>query len=420
MRILLAANASYVPPRGGATRSNLRWLEGLAARGHVCRAVTAALAREVAQGQIRDEGMEAEWARSAEGAGVERFERHGVAVYAAGERSRLVPLLRQQMGELEPDWVLISSEDLGHTLLREAARVVPERIVYLAHTPQFFPFGPASWNPDAGATEMVRRAAAVVAICRHAAAYVAEHAGRAVQVIHPPIYGAGPFPNLAAFDRGLVAMVNPCAVKGISIFLALADRFPGTDFGALPGWGTSAADLAQMRLRPNVTLLPNYGNIEDFLRRTRILLMPSLWHEGFGLSVMEAMLRGIPAITSDSGGLVEAKLGTGSVIAVPGIERFEAVFDEHGMPRPVLPAIDIEPWAAALERLLTDRREYERESEMSRAAALRFVADIREERMEEFLLSLRAGEARPTLPPRAETLSPERRGLLLRRLRERN
>ncbi len=33
MRILLAANASYVPPRGGATRSNIVWLELLSEAG---------------------------------------------------------------------------------------------------------------------------------------------------------------------------------------------------------------------------------------------------------------------------------------------------------------------------------------------------------------------------------------------------
>ena len=42
--------------------------------------------------------------------------------------------------------------------------------------------------------------------------------------------------------------------------------------------------------------------------------MPSLWYEGFGLTVMEAMLHGIPVIASDAGGLVEAKHGTAYVI----------------------------------------------------------------------------------------------------------
>ena len=45
-------------------------------------------------------------------------------------------------------------------------------------------------------------------------------------------------------------MINPCAVKGISIFLALADRFPQLRFGALPGWGTTRQDLAKLARAP--------------------------------------------------------------------------------------------------------------------------------------------------------------------------
>ena len=62
--------------------------------------------------------------------------------------------------------------------------------------------------------------------------------------------------------------------------------------------------------------------------------MPSLWYEGFGLIVMENMLRGIPVVASDAGGLKEAKRGTGYVIPVRTIERYQPVFDEHGMPKP--------------------------------------------------------------------------------------
>ena len=42
MRILLTATASYAPPRGGATRSNLIWLDHLAHAGHECRIVCGA------------------------------------------------------------------------------------------------------------------------------------------------------------------------------------------------------------------------------------------------------------------------------------------------------------------------------------------------------------------------------------------
>jgi glycosyltransferase involved in cell wall biosynthesis len=421
MRVLLTANASYVPPRGGATRSNLVWLEILAAAGHSCRVVAPALARAVVGQQARDEQIEREWRRTP-GEGFEKFERNGVAVMGVAERTRLVAVLREQIREFQPDWVLVSSEDLGHVLLREAERAAPGRIVYVAHTPQFFPFGPASWNQDREATAVVGRAAAVIAIGHHTAEYVRTHAGRGAEVIHPPIYGSGPYPNLARFDEGLVTIINPCAVKGIAIFLALADRFPQHGFGALPGWGTTAADRLELERRPNIRLLPNVKDIESFFRQTRVLLMPSLWYEGFGLSVMEAMLRGIPAVASDSGGLAEAKHGSGAVVATRGIERFEPVFDEHGMPQPVVPEIDMEPWAAALGSLLGSAEAYARESQVSRAAALRFVEGIRPTRIVEFLGTLQPSAAYAEPPareiPHAEALSPEKRALLLKRLRE--
>jgi glycosyltransferase involved in cell wall biosynthesis len=408
MRILLTANASYVPPRGGATRSNLLWLEYMAARGHDCRVVAAALADSAGKrAQMAQEGLDRQ-----------TLVARGVEVYEVAERARQAPLLRRQIREFQPDWVLVSSEDLGHGLLREAHDSAPGRVVYLAHTPQFFPFGPASWNPDSSATELVARAAAVVAIGQHTAAYIRQHTGREAVVIHPPIYGSGPFPNLASFNRGLVTMVNPCALKGISIFVALADRFPAYGFGALPGWGTTASDRAHMAAHANITMLPNCRHIAEFLSRTRILLMPSLWYEGFGLTVMEAMLHGIPVIASDAGGLVEAKMGTPFVAHVPAIERYAPVFDEHSLPKPVIGPVDLRPWEDALRALLTDRALYERVSAASREAALRFAGSLDAGRMPEFLQSLKPGEAVRERPSLAN-LSPQKRTLLLQMARSR-
>ncbi|HUO31788.1 MAG TPA: glycosyltransferase family 4 protein [Bryobacteraceae bacterium] len=408
MRILLTANASYNPPRGGATRSNLLWLEHMAAAGDRCRVVAGALAESAAKrAQIAQEGLDREPPAH-----------RGVEIFEAQGRAGLGPALRYHIQEFEPDWVLVSSEDLGHVLLREAHHAAPGRVVYLAHTPQFFPFGPASWNPDQGAADLVRRAAGVVAIGHHAAAYIAQHLGRAAEVIHPPIYGSEPFPNLARFGEGLITMVNPCAVKGISIFLGLADRFPAYGFGVLPGWGTTAEDRAALAARANITVLPNCRHIAEFLSRTRILLMPSLWYEGFGLTVMEAMLHGIPVISSDAGGLVEAKMGTPFVAHAPAIERYEHVFDEHSLPKPVAGTIDFQPWTEALCALLRDRSLYERVSDESRAAALRFVRSLAAGRMREYLQSLVPAVAAPERPSLAN-LSPDKRALLLRLARGR-
>jgi surfactin synthase thioesterase subunit/glycosyltransferase involved in cell wall biosynthesis len=365
MRILLAASASYVPPRGGATRGNLAWLDQLAAAGHQCRVVAAAIPDSAdKREQMRQEGISALEFRGA------------IAVLGVEDPVRRVRVLGDEIRTFRPDWVLVSSEDVDHTLLGEAHASARGRVVLLAHTPQFLPFGPESWNPDPEAARMAAESAAVVVIGRCMADYVRRHLGRDAVLVHPPIYGPGPWPARGRFDAGLVTMINPCAVKGVDVFVELAGRMPKVKFGWLPGWGTTTEDRRQLARLANAEPLPNVRDIDDLLARTRVLLMPSRWFEGFGLIVVEAMLRGIPVISSDAGGLPEAKLATRFVIPTPPIERYEPVFDERGMPRPVVPPHDIEPWVEALSTLISDRAVYEQESATSRERAMQFVAAI--------------------------------------------
>ena len=403
MRVLLAANASYAPPRGGSTRSNLVWLRALMAKGHECRVVCAAA-------EDHPQRRDPEW-----------LQQDGIPVLSVPALSRHPGVLAAEIRAFSPDHVLISSEDLSHVLLREAHQMAADRLVYLAHTPQFFPFGRESWNPDPRASDMVKQARGVVAIGEHMAGYIEASLGVRPRVIHPPIYGAGPWPDLARFGSGCLLMINPCEVKGIRIFLELARRFPQLGFGALTGWGTTARDREALEELPNVRLLASVPDIEDVLRQATLLLMPSVWYEGFGLIVMEAMLRGLPVIASDSGGLLEAKRGTGFVIPVRPVKRYEPEFDENHMPKPVMQEQDLGPWAEALETLCTDRVVYEEESRRSRAAAIGFVSGLRAESFEEMLASL--APAAPKVPDTAgglDRLSPQKRALLLQRLREKS
>ena len=74
MRILLTANASYVPPRGGATRSNLIWVDHLATP-----ATRAGSCVEAA------------------GEGAELRHHSSIAVFAVEDPSRRLQVLRQQI-----------------------------------------------------------------------------------------------------------------------------------------------------------------------------------------------------------------------------------------------------------------------------------------------------------------------------------
>ena len=225
MRILLTANASYVPPRGGATRSNLIWLDQLAARGHECRIVCGASGRGRGTALPRIH-------RRLRGGG------SGAPHSGAAPADPRVPA-RLGAGLVAKTW------DTGCCARRSIPP--PGRVVYLAHTPQFFPFGPASWNPDRQARTWWRRPPAW---SRSAITWRSTSSARwaaPAAVIHPPIYGAGPFADYGNFDRGLITMINPCAVKGISIFLESRRGCRHIEFGVVPGWGTTSDDRRALR-----------------------------------------------------------------------------------------------------------------------------------------------------------------------------
>lgn len=408
MRVLLTSNASYEPPKGGSTRGNLAWMRGLVQRGHDVLIVCPTDANQESSDCEVD----------------------GIRIHRVRQLSFHIQALGQAIRGFDPDWVLVSSEDLSHVLLKEAASVAPERLVYLAHTPQWFPFGPESWNPDAKSSEVLARAQAVIAIGDHMAAYIEKSLGRPAHVIHPPVYGAAPYRKFGRFGSGSVLMINPCTAKGLPIFLGLAKAFPDVQFDALNGWGTTPDDRAALESLPNTRLLKNVPDIEEVLEQSRLLLMPSLWYEGFGLIAMEAMLRGLPVIASNSGGLEEAKRHTGYVIPVEPIRQWESRFDATHMPVAVVPPQNLDPWKAALHTLLTNEAEYWAEAERSRSTALDFVSKLDAADFARFLESLpippRTQAAAPAPPvstgstddSRLAKLDAAKKALLLKRLRD--
>ena len=168
MRILLASSASHNPPRGGSTRSNLAWLDALASHGHTCSIVAGALTAGTAEkaAEIRRETEDQD-------SGQRLHEIHAVA-----DPVKRAMVLKDQIRDFQPDWVLVSSEDTGQALLRAAHEAAPGHVVYLAHTPQFYPFGPESWSPDREGAEFVANSAAIIAIGHHTADYIGAHLGR--------------------------------------------------------------------------------------------------------------------------------------------------------------------------------------------------------------------------------------------------
>lgn len=426
MRILLAQNSHYYPAHGGGDKSNRLLVEALAACGHQCRVVARISVFGDAEHAQYLEALAARGVTPQSSPdGVVVFERAGVEVHVV-THGNLRAHFAAQAEEFAPDVILVSTDDPAQLLLPLALRNAKARVVYLARATLSLPFGPDCAFPSQARTERIRACDAVVGVSQYVADYIRQHAG--IDAVHVPISllepqqpGPEHLPLLGNFDNEFVTFVNPCAVKGIAIFLALADAFPETAFAAVPTWGANRQDRAALEARPNVRLLPPVDDINLLLARTRVLLAPSLWAEARSRIILEALLRGVPVMAANVGGIPEAMMGVPYLLPVRPIEKYETRLDEQMVPVAKVPAQDIAPWREPLARLLTDRTHYQELAGQSRRAALEYARELHAGHFEKLLLGGKK-DAPLVLPPpprpALETLSPEKRKLLALRLRK--
>ncbi len=394
MKILFAQNMLHIPTYGGANKANRVFAELLAAHGHQCHMIapvsgTLDPRAEDIRARLARYGV-TDWRRD-DSAIV--YDLAGVRVHGVLSPSQISGRIRSVAAELEPEWVIVPSDDPAGMVLASALAAAPSRVVYIAHTIQQIPCGPAAFYPSAVLAGLLHRVAGVLAPSRAAADYLRDWAGVTAEVIYPPVYSAGANPRTADRGTGAVTLINPCAYKGLPVFLSLADESPDVPFLAVPTWGTTEPDLARLRQRPNIEIAEPADDVNEILRRTRVLLMPSLWDETFGFTCVDAMLQGIPVLASDVGGLREAKLGQPYLLPVRRIDAYDTTADP-ARPAPVPPHQDITPWRSALQRLLGDQAHYDELARGSRAAALEFAASIDPSAFERYLLSLSRVSAR--------------------------
>ncbi|MFN7993758.1 MAG: thioesterase domain-containing protein [Bryobacteraceae bacterium] len=430
MRILLAQNSLYYPAHGGGDKSNRLLMEKLAARGHRCR-VVARLSRfgRPEHEQYLQELAARNVSPVISKDGVAQFSYEGVEAHVVTHHANLRGYFSEEIARFEPDVILTSTDDPAQLLLESSLRA-GKPTVFLARATLALPFGPDCAFPSAAKTELLRRTDAVIGVSDYVAGYIRKWSG--IPAVHVPIslLDPPPYPELGRFENPFVTLVNPCAVKGISIFLELAARMPEVRFAAVPTWGTNHADRAALAAYGNITVLEAVDNIDEILCRTRVLLVPSVWAEARSRIIVEAMLRGVPVMASNVGGIPEAKLGVDYLLPVHPIEKYQPKVDEQMVPVADVPTQDIAPWQAALARLVLDRAHYDALSRASREAALTYAADLTIDPFEDLL---RRVEAKPrgvaaagaatveTGPSPALTrLSPERRKLLELRLRKAN
>lgn len=97
--------------------------------------------------------------------------------------------------------------------------------------------------------------------------------------------------------------------KGIYDVIKVAKRLPDLPF-RIVGTGSQEEPLREMIAQMGLTNVKMTGNqtrqqVLDHLAWAKISLVPSRWHETFGLTAAESMAAGVPVIVTNMGGLPE-------------------------------------------------------------------------------------------------------------------
>lgn len=278
------------------------------------------------------------------------------------------------------------SESIGDTSVR----------IFVIHSTEHLPFGPSFCVPEGlsgtkseAETERLARVDSIWSVSKAIGEYALEYGGLEYTLvpIHPTIYGKLP-DALSNWDAEFVVAINPGLLKGFPILDGLARDLPAVKFAAVTSWNFTPYLARELSTLKNVTILPTFADMDELWKQTKILLVPTLCFEAFGLVVVEAMLRGIPVLASDQGGLVEAKLGVEYTIpAVPLTPLLSIEKEEHGDTKEdkeqsykvdgyLVPKQNTEPWKKALEEILGDKARYDEIAKKSREASVEYVEGI--------------------------------------------
>jgi glycosyltransferase involved in cell wall biosynthesis len=172
---------------------------------------------------------------------------------------------------------------------------------------------------------VMRRASRLVTNSEYSLREIEANVGIApehVRVVHhgvPDPFGAavaGPRDRLT-LTVGIVEQRN-LERKGLRPFVEAAALLPDVEFVVAGKWADESVEVLRAVAGPNVTLTGwiEQDELEALYRRAAVYVQASR-HEGFGMSVAEAMLAGCVPVVTDAGALPEVVGDTGVVVPAP-------------------------------------------------------------------------------------------------------
>ncbi len=134
----------------------------------------------------------------------------------------------------------------------------------------------------------------------------------------PPLVRADAYRTEGGGDR--ILYVNPSPMKGVELMFALAARCPDLPFLVQESWHVDPVFREHCLRRTarlgNIAWRPPAEDMRAVFAQARMLLMPSVWEESFGRTVVEAQINGLPVLASDRGALPQL-VGEGGRVLDP-------------------------------------------------------------------------------------------------------
>jgi glycosyltransferase involved in cell wall biosynthesis len=375
MRIVFAAPHCLLDPTSGAAQSCLVILERLAERGHSAvalqattfdrpgfatpeaffqsvgarlRLLEAAPGRMIAAGYLQSRGVEHV---------IMRTDAQTRLALTALEEEAFWLMLVKYLDELRPDVVMVYGGRLGdlarYRKLRDRGMPV---IFYLV-------------NAHYRSPETFLDVALVLTDSEATADLYKRRLG--LDVVPTGMF-VRPFAPSPVGQRDCCTFINPEPAKGVALFAAIAAeaqrRHLATRFLVVESRARLASSLERLGLGPgqlaNVSVVPKQSDMTEIWARTKILLVPSLWHESGPRVVAEALSALIPTLAIRSGGSEQMLNGGGDLFPNP----LDAAAIERGDFTRPFGADVFGPWVDRIAALWSDDAAYAAAMQRARLA----------------------------------------------------
>ena len=118
-------------------------------------------------------------------------------------------------------------------------------------------------------------------------------------------------------EKGILQLIQAIKkiqmIPNIKLMIVGASAY-GKDKHPTPFINLLEEESEQIKDKVIFTGFVNYDQVPSYLKMADIAIVPSMWEEPFGLTVVEAMASGLPLITTRSGGIPEICEGVATIV----------------------------------------------------------------------------------------------------------